>query len=159
MNSKYSILRNQRNTKDAGEFRPQLTSLIDVMTILLVFLIKSFSAEGNFITPSQDLVLPKSISEERVQQKFTIEVTEENVVFDGKNLASVKDIRNSDSLIVAPLFTWMEKKHNELKQTGKPHEIMIQADKNIEFAIIKKVMATCNRAGFKDFSVLVITEG
>jgi hypothetical protein len=53
-----SILRGMANAEIDGTFRPQLTSLIDVMTILLVFLIKSFSVDGNLITPSDDLILP-----------------------------------------------------------------------------------------------------
>merc|ERR1712098_201746 len=100
--------------------------------------------------------LPKSISKEQAKKIFTIEVTKKSVIFDGKELASIENIRTSDSLIVGSLFSWMEKMHQSMIRKTKAHEIMIQADKEIEFAVIKKVMATCNKAGFTDFSVLVI---
>jgi biopolymer transport protein ExbD len=38
------------------------------------------------------------------------------------------------------------------------NEVMIQADKNIEFEIVKKVMYTCSKAGATDFTILVVNE-
>ena len=46
-----------------GVFTLKLTSMIDMFTILLVFLLKSYSAEGQIVTLSKDLVLPESTSE------------------------------------------------------------------------------------------------
>jgi biopolymer transport protein ExbD len=58
-NSKSLVI--ARNRKMAI-IKPQLTSLIDVMTILLVFLLKSFSVEGNLISVSTDMNLAESTS-------------------------------------------------------------------------------------------------
>lgn len=65
----------QKSAPIDGTVRPQLTSLVDVMTILLVFLIKSFSSEGSLVTPAADLVLPVSTSEETPRVRSSIEIT------------------------------------------------------------------------------------
>jgi biopolymer transport protein ExbD len=44
------------------------------------------------------------------------------------------------------------------RDTSKLREVLIQADKETEFNVIKRVMFTCSRAGFTDYSVLVLGE-
>lgn len=151
-----SILPRDTGTLDGGTFRPQLTSLIDVMTILLVFLIKSFSVEGNIITPAKDLVLPVSSSEKPPRPRCSIEITRTALLCDGEHLTTIADIAVSDSLLVPSLFSWMQLQRANVEDTLKAPEVMIQCDREIEYAIVKKVMYTCSRAGFVDFSVLVL---
>ena len=66
--------------------RPQMTSLIDILTLLLVFLIQSYSVEGNLITPSTDLQLPLSSSEISPKPALTLGITTTDVIGDNKKL-------------------------------------------------------------------------
>lgn len=143
---------------NAGTFRPQLTSLVDVMTILLVFLIKSFSVQGNLVTPSPDLTLPISTSQKPPEPMCAIEVTQSAVVSDGNLIAPIASFENSDSLLVPSLLEWMSIEKAKCDDTTKVQEVLIQSDREIPFNIIKRVMYTCSRAGFADFSVLVLQE-
>ena len=153
-----SILPPGSHSSGDGTFRPQLTSLVDVMTILLVFLIKSFSVEGDIITPSDDLVLPVSSSEKPPRPRCSIEITRHALLADGQILESLDEMAASDSLLVPQLFSWMKLQRAKCDDVQKVPEVMIQCDKDIEFAIVKKVMFTCSKAGFVDFSVLVLQE-
>jgi len=140
-----------------GTFRPQLTSLIDVMTILLVFLIKSFSAEGNLITPAPDLTLPESVSKQIPEPIEMVQISEDGILFRDQVVCSTIDIQKGDSLLVHKLY---ERLHDFTSGTGREnHSIMIQADRELSFDIIKRIMYTCSKAGFDDFSLLVIEEG
>ena len=65
---------------DTGTFRPQLTSLVDVMAIILVFLIKTFSTEGNIITPSSDLELPVSTAIKQPTPRWSIEIARDFIL-------------------------------------------------------------------------------
>lgn len=134
--------------------KPQLTSLIDVMTILLVFLMKSFSVEGNLITPSDDLQLPLSTSREAPVPVPTLEISATSIISDGEVILPIPAISEDDSLELQPLTKWLiPRKSNAMK------EIMLQADQHIPFTIIKRVMFTCSKAGFDDFTILVQQEG
>jgi biopolymer transport protein ExbD len=137
-------------------FKPQLTSLVDVMTILLVFLIKSFSVEGSLVTPSPDLELPFSTSNKPPRPICTIEITRNAVIADGNILAKIEQFAGADSMNIPVLHDWMRLQADKCRDTVKIREVLIQADKNTEFNVIKRVMFTCSKAGFTDYSVLVL---
>jgi biopolymer transport protein ExbD len=135
---------------------PQLTSLIDMMTILLVFLLKSFSAEGTLVTPSRDLELPLSVTRQAPRPALMVEITRQAVLVDGKTVASLEELDRADSLVVAPLHEWLTGYAALLGNGKKEREVIIQCDKACDFRYVKKVMATCARTGFSDFSLLVL---
>jgi biopolymer transport protein ExbD len=141
---------------DTGTFRPQLTSLVDVMAIILVFLIKTFSTEGNIITPSSDLELPVSSSVKQPTPRWSIEISRDFILSDGAPIAPATSYARGDSLLIPELLAWLKDKRRLRADTTS--QALIQCDKDIPYAIVKKVMYTCSRAKFTDFSVLVIRE-
>ena len=141
---------------DTGTFRPQLTSLVDVMAIILVFPIKTFSTEGNIITPSSDLELPVSTAIKQPTPRWSIEIARDFILSDGAPIASTKSYEKSDSLLIPELLAWLKDKRRLRADTTS--QALIQCDKEVPYAIVKKVMYTCSRAKFTDFSVLVIRE-
>jgi biopolymer transport protein ExbD len=145
--------------KNRGAFMPQLTSLIDVMTILLVFLIKSFSADATIMTPSKDLELPLSSSNIAPKAAASIEITKNAVLADGNAVARFDGLATNDSLVIPALLNYLHGVQARAASEKSLKELMIQSDKAIEFSIIKRVMYTCSRAGFTDFSILVIERG
>lgn len=156
MSSQISNIARRHNEEDGDTgFRPQLTSLIDVMTILLVFLLKNFSVEGELITPSKDLELPTSTIEKKAEPMFTVQISKNDLMVDGKPVTTVSSFAESDSLLIAPFFNAIE----GYAKFSVRKEVMIEADRELPFNIIKRVMFTCSKAGFKDFSILVVQEG
>lgn len=141
---------------DTGTFRPQLTSLVDVMAIILVFLIKTFSTEGNIITPSSDLELPVSTSTKKPTPQWSIEIARNSVMSEGTFIATTGAYAKKDSLLIPELLKWLENKRKLRSDTTS--QALIQCDKEVPYAIVKKVMYTCSKAKFIDFSVLVIQE-
>jgi biopolymer transport protein ExbD len=139
-----------------GTFRPQLTSLVDVMAIILVFLIKSFSTEGNIITPSSNLELPVSTSTKKPLPQWNIEIARDAVMSEGTFIAPTGAYAKRDSLLMPELLKWLENKRGLRADTSS--QALIQCDKEVPYAIVKKVMYTCCKAKFSDFSVLVIQE-
>lgn len=135
-------------------FRPQLTSLIDMMTFLLVFLIKSFSVEGNIITPSANLELPVSTVGERPRITTTLEITKSDVLADGRILTPVSAFAGGDSLLVPQIHAWMSAQRAKYPDTVRQLEVLIQADRETEYAVLKHIMFSCSKAGFTDFTIL-----
>jgi biopolymer transport protein ExbD len=141
---------------DTGTFRPQLTSLVDVMAIILIFLIKTFSTEGNIITPSSDLELPVSTSEKKPTPRWSIEISRNAIMSDGAYITSTAGFAKRDSLLMPELYKWLQTMRRLRDDTTS--RALIQCDKEVPYAIVKKVMYTCSKAKFTDFSVLVIQE-
>ena len=119
-----------------------LTSMMDMMTIILVFMIKNIDAEGQLVTQAENLVLPVSTS--KIQPK---EVDNQKVITTEEVLAS------KDLCIPAVLSTLYERRKVEEEHAlaaGLPADeagqVVIQIDKNIPYDAMYKVMATCGFA-------------
>ena len=80
------------------------------MAIILIFLIKTFSTEGNIVTPSTDLELPVSTSVKQPKPQWSIEIARDMVMSEGTVIASTKTFAKRDSLMVPELYKWLEKK-------------------------------------------------
>ena len=134
--------------------QPQLTSLVDVMTFLLIFLIQSFSVEKVIHTQAKDLELPGSTAQKSAPSVPVVEVSRTAIYGDGAVLATIGAVNKSDSLLIPELYRHLEDLRGRVGGGGK--EILIQTDKEVEFSIVKRVMYTCSRAGFIDYTILVI---
>ena len=150
---------NKRGGKGgSGVFRPQITSLVDVMTILLFFLIKSFSVDSSVVTPPPNIELPVSSSENPALSRCAVTITKEEIIAADRVVADVNEVERSDSLIIEPLHALMKQIMPEC-MVDESGSIVILCDKDVNFSVVKKVMSTSSRAGISDFSILVIREG
>ncbi len=136
--------------------KPQLTSLVDALTILLVFLLKSFSADGELVTPSCDLVLPTSTSRERPLPTVSIEIAAGRICVDGDPLPPSGAA--TDSLMIPALAERLQAITRATGTADRPHEVTIQCDRRVSFAVVKQVMHTCARSGYGDFGLLAFQE-
>jgi biopolymer transport protein ExbD len=144
---------NSLSISSSDAAKPQLTSLVDVLTVLLIFLIHSFSAEASDVSPVKTLNLPESSSKRNARDMASVEITPRDIQVNGMHVATLKSVKDlGPELEIDMLYKELAK----TGLTGGEKEIMIQADKSIEFAVVKKVMYTCSKAGASEYTVLVI---
>lgn len=137
----------------AGEaVRPPLTSLVDMMVILLVFLLKSFSVDGQLVTPAADLQLPPSSCEVVAEPALGVEVTLAGINLEGEPVASLP--AGEDSLLIPEL----EAALRNARGASVARRANVQCDRRVDFAVLKRVLATCSAAGYDDLSLLVQQE-
>lgn len=147
----------------AGDRKVQLnlTSMIDMFTILVVFLLKSYSAEGALVTVSDALTLPKARSEQRVELKLEIQVNNQVIVVDGDPVVSVDAELIATGGAIPSLVTRL-KAHMEYARivrgtiTEEEMKINIQGDQAIPAILLQRVMASCTEAGFTSQNLAVI---
>ncbi|MGM0462729.1 MAG: ExbD/TolR family protein [Fibrobacterota bacterium] len=143
--------RNAQTDEELGAFRPQLTSLIDVMVILLVFLLKNFSVEGQLITPDPDISLPRSTMEEEILPALSIQIRPDMILVEQNPIISTEEVRRANDMHIESLKTELESYFADRPD----HRVMIHGDRSVPFEIVRKVMYTCSQAGVENFSVLV----
>ncbi|MDR2582206.1 MAG: biopolymer transporter ExbD [Fibromonadaceae bacterium] len=145
-----------------------LTSMMDVMTIILVFLIKQVDTEGQLVTAAENLVLPVSTSTKVPKEVSLGLIVDHNwVLVDGQQVVETSVVSEQDSLMVAALDAVLrEKRENEkaaLLAKGESDEgggnIIVQLDKNTAYDIMFKVMATCGASGFTNVAFAVTMKG
>lgn len=154
-----SILPKRNKAKTETIAKPQLTSLLDVMTILLVFLIENFSTSGNLMSVSKDLDLAKSSSKSQPTKALTLEVGLHHIAVDGVRMEYSLNSLQDGNPVIPSLLARLEAVQKEIPAGINPTSVMIQCDKGVDFAILKRVLATCSRAKVEKFTLLVKGEG
>ena len=156
----HSFVRKPRRRELA--FTLRLTSMIDVFTILLVFLLKSYSAEGQIMTISDELRLPVSSASKTPTTSSIIVITSELILIDGNALEKVENVINSEKLEIDNLYQDLLIKRGVAEQVSNisesmafKGEITIQGDENIPFEVLKKVMYTCGQTGYNNILLAV----
>jgi len=158
-------IRKSRGARDFKGFRPQLTSLVDVMTILLIYLLRSFSSEGEIITNSKDLMLPESSADKRPELTVVLTVNNNYILAENVKVANVDDVLANDDLIIPGLHQWLDERRRTTEKIEEHSEkvkfkgdITIRGDKRIRFRLLKKIMYTCGQQGFNNFSLAVLSK-
>jgi biopolymer transport protein TolR len=152
-----------RGHRRRGTFSLRLTPMIDMFTILLVFLLKSFSAEGQIMTIAPDLRLPESTAKMSPKTTSVVAVTQEWVLLDGRPVARVEDVLSSSTIIVPNLLKELQDLRALTEGISQlapgmafKGNITIQGDKGIAFELLKRVMVTCGRMGYNDMFLAVM---
>lgn len=145
-----------------------ITSLVDAVTILLFFLIKNYSVStAGGVVLSESITLPSSQSQLFPESALNITITKREIVLDGKKIVEVKEgaiaKENKDGAYkIIPLYEAL-KKHAEKskfieKNSNKSEfdsKILLQADREIPYALIRDVMATAGMSEYNKFRFLV----
>jgi biopolymer transport protein ExbD len=173
----------KRKRKAPAAEELNITSMMDMMTIILVFLLKSFSASEVNVTPTSDLKLPITRSTDEPRVAVSVIVSKREILVDDKpvmNLESVTDPTNGQPLYQIPasekqgsdirkLFTAFETAATNAKSVGGiageradlgfKGEVSLQIDKDIPFAIVRDVMYNAGQAEFAKFEFITIKAG
>jgi biopolymer transport protein ExbD len=137
-----------------------LTSLMDVFTILVFFLLVNSASTEVLETPKQ-LTLPASVVEEKPRETVVIFVSSTEVTVQGERVALVEDILAADGQNVAAIGERLSQLSESIiglntRTMADSREVTILADKSVPFNVIKKVMSTCTSQGFERISLAVI---
>lgn len=159
------VIKMPRGRRTGGRFSMRLTSMLDMFTILLVFLLSNYSSEGQILTTPKDLQLPESTAQKPPKAAPIIMVTKDVIMLDDKIVQRVKDLEASQELMIAPLFEALKQnravaeKFSQLDaKLGFRGNVTIQADRELPFVLMKKVMFTCGQVGYNDMYFAVIRE-
>ena len=140
-----------------------LTSLMDVFTILVFFLLVNQSAV-EVLEPPREIKLPDSVVEAKPRQTLVIMVSEQTIMVQGEPTMSVADILATKDEIIRPVMERL----SQIRQTtiginteavAKTNEVVILAHKTIPFKVLKKLMSTCTMSGYTKISLAVIQKG
>jgi biopolymer transport protein ExbD len=154
--------RKRRNSSD--EVRLQLTSMMDMFTILLVFLLKSFSAQGQLINPSQDLTLPTSEVQHPPEVGLDVTVSADWILVNGKPVERTSEIQNSEGYVLPKLQAALRQYAREGRRMEEQYgtkfsgKVTIQGDKRLPYRLLIKVLATCGQTDFPNMRLVVYQE-
>ncbi|MBT8441782.1 MAG: biopolymer transporter ExbD [Gammaproteobacteria bacterium] len=137
-----------------------LTSLMDVFTILVFFLLIN-SGSVEIMEAPKNMTLPESRVEAKPRETVVIFVSTEEVLVQGEPVALVADILGGETGATDPITSRLAELKasiigpNTLNVAGS-REVTILADKSVPFTVIKTIMSTCTGEGYENVSLAVI---
>jgi len=155
-----------------------ITAMMDMMTIILVFLLKSMSSQTASLPQSNDLVVPKSIlTTEASQEGVAILISKSHVVVDDNVVCPVppdathgiegKYKRSGpNDLYIVPLAnalqSWRERDKQIRAATGKDtshSEAIVIADNQTPYRLLVEVLFTLGQTEYSKFHLMVLQGG
>jgi biopolymer transport protein ExbD len=155
-----------------------ITAMLDMMTIILVFLLKSMSQSSASLPQSGDLTMPKSVlTTEASQEGVAVLISKSSIIVDDNIVASVpadathgvegkyKRTGPTDLYIVPlanALQSWRERDRQVRLATGKDpssSEAIIIADSNTPYRLLTEVLFTLGQSEFAKFHLMVLQSG
>ena len=143
--------------------RMNLTSLMDVFTILVFFLLVNSGTPEVMETPKQ-MVLPESVVETKPRETVVIFIGKEDVVVQGEPVATVAAIETMDEGEIGPIIDSLAVLEEQIIGSSTKHvagsrEVTILADRSIPFDVVRRVMSTCTSQGYGRISLAVMQKG
>ena len=145
-----------------GELR--LTSMMDILTVLLLFLLKSFVVGGEDVIPPPGLDLPKSTAQAPPPTALIVAIDDDDILVGGERVARVSEAVAQDGLLITSLDARLQAviaQRDELSSLQseallEDEIVTIQGDREIEFRVLRKVLFTLHENGFQNVALAVV---
>ena len=137
-----------------------LIPFIDFLIVLVVFLLMQFEASGQMVTQQASIVMPNASHANPLEVAPIISIDNRMVALDKTRVADYNTLAQSAQVDrIEQLIQNLEmmKRNWSLLHTAEefPGVVIIQADKAVDFRVIKKVMFSASQAGYAKVSFAV----
>lgn len=137
-----------------------LVPFIDMMTILVVFLL-IHTSDVDVLPNTKNISIPASVSDVKPHETVVVMITKDELLVDGRPVATVADVAAAKDIIIKPLESALHEQADKTlvasaQQSVAEREVTIMGDRDIPYAVLKKVMATCTDADFGKVSLAVV---
>jgi biopolymer transport protein ExbD len=147
-----------------------LTAMVDMFTVLVIFLLQAYSSDPVVLVNPESVNLPKAEQTKQLKPAAVVTVSKENIYIEKVQVATMEEVRASvdwilpkmrDELIKllqAKKLEYDSQIRNQVQSiignepTLPPQQldwkkITIQADKDVNYLAVKKIMYTISSAG------------
>jgi biopolymer transport protein ExbD len=141
-----------------------LTSMIDFLIVVVVFLLMTFSASGE-TPPAKGVTLPQAENTLDMIDAPMVAVTGSGqILVDGAPSGNTRNIEDSKRVQrIDELFNLLKQKRENWKavKPGKdfPGVVVLQIDQNVQAVVVKSVFQTAAFAGYPNVSFMVNSLG
>ncbi len=138
-----------------------LTAMVDMFTVLVIFLLQNYNTEGLIVNIPKDLVLPRAEVIKELKPSIIVTVSSSGVVLDDFPVATFEVVQSQKEWMVQPLYieaqTALEKA--KLKAEATQSEVVKnvkQALKTQESAINKPVANPADSGGLEPWKKVTV---
>lgn len=148
------------NKKPFNPPKLQLTSMMDMFTIILIFLLFSFSNNPEQMSLDGQMKLPESTSKLDYKDSIRLVLTKDELKLDGKVVATIKgdEVIGLDKLYDA-LKNYRDVADSlkqDVKIVERKEHILFLCDKDHSFKVVNTIVKTAGKAGYPNFQFGVV---
>ncbi|MFN3455489.1 MAG: ExbD/TolR family protein [Pseudobdellovibrio sp.] len=168
---RYHNILSRRKNKRSTTAVLSLTAMVDMFTVLVIFLLQNYSATGEILYIPKEVVLPKAQRVNELKPSLVVTVSAKEVLIDRTPVATFEEVQAATDWVIPNLRDQVKvllekakadqeaKLQNKIKDVvdktvGNEDEdpnawrkITLQADKNMDYLTLKKVMYSIYEAG------------
>jgi biopolymer transport protein ExbD len=171
MRFRKAMARKKRKERESeGEIKElNITAMMDIMTIILVFLIKSYATSSLTMTSSDELKPPISTTRLTPKDTVAITITPRHIMVGDKVRATLIngaiDAKDLSGRLIVPVDQAIKKEVEKLKyiaarNPGAPftHELSVIGDKRIPYDLLLTVLYTAGQNELENYRFIVLTK-
>ena len=144
----------QRKREKSEPMDLDITSLLDILVILLVFLLKSYNASNLKLNLVKSLTIPDSKARKLGNHSVIVQVDKNKQIWiDNKVIGTISNSEKIDSLYDALKNKRDIASKNNPKLIAKSVNLVL--DKKLPYNSMQKVMHTSALAGYTEFKFIV----
>lgn len=132
-----------------------LTSLMDIFTILVFFLLVSQTDSADI---PEDVQLPESTAQELPEDMVTIQVSGTRILVQDRQIASVTDVMENEDKEIPELVAALNQQAERARRQRDFREAMIMADREIPYALLERIMISANQTAYTQLSFAVLRQ-
>jgi biopolymer transport protein ExbD len=168
---RYHNILKRRGSKRSTTAILSLTAMVDMFTVLAIFLLQNYNTTGEILYIPKEVTLPKANRVLDLKPSLVVTISSKEILIDKTRIATFEEVKNSKNWVIENLRDQarvrLEKAKNEQdaklqrklekvvnKTVGNDTEdpnawkkVTIQADKSIDYLTLKKIMYSIYEAG------------
>jgi biopolymer transport protein ExbD len=153
------------------EYPLNITAMMDMMTIILVYLLKSYASAPDNIQPSDDMKLAQSTTRLKPEEAVPLAITKKGILVNDKTVVPVvagkvpaqhKDGGKETAYLIPPLLSVMKAEAEKQKTIAKWNKakefkglVMVIGDRMVPYRLLTEVLYTVGQAEFGQYKFAV----
>ena len=149
----------------------QLTAMVDMFTVLVVFLLQNYASTNQILPISDQIALPEASAVKELKPSFVVVLSKQQLSFNDQKIVDFKTVDQSKEWMLTGLFdivkeeiekragsaqTLSDQKLSLSKEAAPHYKMTLQVDKDIHFLSVKKVLYTLTQAGVQEINFAVL---
>jgi len=167
-----ALARKKRKEREiAGEIHElNITAMMDMMTIILVFLLKTYAASAIVLSQSEDVKPPISSTRAVPRDTVAVTITPKDILVGDRVVVQLENGQIPaailDGRLVKPLHAALRREVDKLKLIASrnpaapfSHELSVIGDKSIPYDLLLTVLYTAGQAELENYRFVVLQKG
>ncbi len=136
-----------------------LTSMVDMFSLLVIFLLQSFSNSPEVMALTKGITLPVAVSAAAPIDAPLLTLTADQVLVDQKPVGTTKEILEQPAKLLKPLGELQKQWKTTHTQGDFKGEIHLQADKSLSSVLVSRIINIVNAQGYSSVHLAVVSGG